>query len=92
MRNNFEHMDERIDKWWADSARHNIADKTIGPPTAIAGLEPIESFRWFDPATKEVIFWGEAFNIQELVTEVERILPKLREEANKPHWDPPAAQ
>lgn len=86
MRNHFEHMYERIERWWSQSARHNQADKIIGPRNAIVGLKPIETFRWFDPVTKDVIFWGEGFNIQTLVAEVERILPKLREEADKPHW------
>ncbi len=89
MRNHFEHMDERIDRWWAKSTRHNTADLIIGPRTMISGLEPIETFRWFDPVSKEVIFWGDGFNIQSLVSEVERILPKLQQEASKPHWNGP---
>ncbi len=40
MRNNFEHYDERLDRWWSDSPRHNIADRFVGPPDMIAGLEP----------------------------------------------------
>lgn len=89
MRNHFEHMDERIDRWWAESPTHNHADAIIGPRNTIAGLEPIETFRWFDPMTKEVIFWGEGFNVQALVSEAEGLLPKLQEEADKPHWDEP---
>src|SRR5690606_578758 len=39
MRNHFEHMDERIDRWWSKSLRHNYADKNIGPRgRAIVGL------------------------------------------------------
>jgi hypothetical protein len=39
MRNNFEHMDERIDRWWAESSRHNYADRTIGPRGDLLGRE-----------------------------------------------------
>lgn len=92
MRNHFEHMDERIDRWWTESKSHNHADSIIGPKNLIGDLEPIETFRWFDPVTKEVIFWGEGFNIQALVSEAVRILPKLQEEADKPHWDAPERQ
>lgn len=89
MRNNFEHMDERIDRWWAESKRHNIADRNIGPKDrTIVGMEPTDMFRLFDPQTAIVTFWGEEFNIQALATEAERLLPRLREEADKPHWDP----
>jgi len=87
MRNNFEHIDERIDRWWAQSKRHNHADKIIGPRGLVCGFDEIDTFRWFDPTSKEVIFWGQRFNIQTLVTEAERILPKLEAEATKPHWD-----
>jgi hypothetical protein len=86
MRNHFEHIDERIDRWWSESVHRNHADGIIGPRACIAGLEPIDTFRWIDPTTKEVMFWGEAFNLQELASEANKILPKLRTEANKPHW------
>ncbi|MBW8302145.1 MAG: hypothetical protein K0M60_21345 [Hydrogenophaga sp.] len=89
MRNNFEHMDERVDRWWKESKRHNHLAKVIGPRGAISGVDDIDIFRWFDPTTCDIIFWGSAFNIQDLVVEVEKIMPKLREEAAKPHWDQP---
>jgi hypothetical protein len=88
MRNNFEHFDERLDSWWARSARHNFADLSIGPPSMIEGLEDSELFRFFDPRTTDVTFWGQRFNIQELIDEVSRIIPALRTEAAKPHWEP----
>lgn len=89
MRNNFEHMDERIDRWWTESKRHNYVEKLVGPRNSIEGVDPTDIFRWFDPSTADVIFWGDAFNIQELVNEVQGIVPRLREEAAKPHWDQP---
>jgi hypothetical protein len=87
MRNNFEHMDERLDRWWADSKAHNHADMIIGPKNSFVGIEPTDMFRMFDPHTTDVIFWGEEFNIQALVNEAQRILPLLQAEADKPHWD-----
>jgi len=87
MRNNFEHFDERLELWWQESPRHNYADFTLGPRSGIAGLDDIDMFRFFDPRTSEVVFWSEAFNLGALVNEVQRILPKVAEEAAKPHWD-----
>ncbi|WP_157223717.1 hypothetical protein [Caulobacter sp. AP07] len=90
MRNNFEHIDERIDRWWVESKAHNLADKIIGPKDgAIVGMEPTDMFRMFDPNTTNVIFWGEEFNMRALVTEAQRIFPLLQAEANKPHWQEP---
>jgi hypothetical protein len=59
MRNNFEHFDERLDRWWKDSARHNHFDLMIGPTaTSIVGAEDIERFRMFDPSTTDMTFWA----------------------------------
>lgn len=88
MRNNFEHLDERLDRWWETSKRHNHADMNIGPKgRMIAGLDDIDMFRFFDPETTDLTFWGQEFNIQALVSEAEKILPRLEAEANKPHWN-----
>lgn len=87
MRNNFEHFDERLDKWWLKSKTHNMVDWNIGPESFIqvASTDPLDWFRAFDPVTTKLFFWGEEFNVQELIIEVQRILPKLQEEASKPH-------
>ncbi len=85
MRNNFEHFDERLEKWWRESQRHNYADFNIMPKSMVVGIDPIDWFRNFDPQTTDLYFWSQEFNIQELVTEVHKIVPKLQEETNKPH-------
>ena len=60
MRNNFEHLDERMDRWWRKSKHHNHVDKIIGPKaTTIVGADPRDIFRFFDPQTTELIFWGQ---------------------------------
>ncbi|GBQ69607.1 hypothetical protein AA103196_2259 [Ameyamaea chiangmaiensis NBRC 103196] len=86
-RNNFEHMDERIDRWWGESRRHNLCDLNITPAGFIQGFETVEWFRNFDPETTDITFFSEKFNLQEIVDEVQRIYPKLQEEAGKPHWE-----
>ncbi len=86
MRNHFEHIDERLDKWWAESRNHNIAYRNVGPPSMIAGLEPIELFQTYDPSTRTARFWGDTYDLKEIVEEVERIYPLLQTEAAKPHW------
>lgn len=85
MRNNFEHFDERLDRWWKESKRHNFSDLNIG--LIIAGIDEIDSFRNFDPKSTDLSFWGQKFNLQELINEVRSIVPKLEAEASKPHWE-----
>jgi hypothetical protein len=86
MRNHYEHFDERLDTWWKKSKNHHSVDREIGPSGSFLGFDPLDMFRWFDPTAAKLEFWGQSFDIQAVINEVRRILPKLREEANKPHW------
>ena len=88
MRNHFEHYDERLDEWWVKSPTHNIADRNIMPVGAIAGIDRLGMFRQLDPTTLNVVFWGDTFNIPEIVAEASRLLPIVVKEAAKPHWEP----
>ena len=89
MRNNHDHFDERLDRWWKESTSHNMTDHNLGPIGAIGGVDDIDRFRDYDPATTSLFFWGDEYNLRAIVSEVHRILPKLKEESEKPHWDPP---
>lgn len=84
MRNNFQHYDERVDKWWKESEGHNCRDMDLGQwdfPAAI------DNFRIYRRATGELGFWGERYDIKAIVAEVKAIMPKLQAEAFKPHWE-----
>ena len=87
MRNNFEHLDERLDEWWETSKSHNYADLNIGAISTIPIPDAIDQFRLFDPNTADVVFWGQQFNLRSLIDEVHGLLPKLRAEAMKPPWE-----
>ncbi len=86
MRNNFEHMDERLDRWYQETTQHNFADLNIGGPAGF--LDDIDQFRQFNPKTGDVVFWGQGFNLITLTREIRRILPRLREVAEKPLAEP----
>jgi hypothetical protein len=85
MRNNFEHFDERLDRWWVDSKNHNHTDFNLGKQKDFP--DEIDNFRIFDPDTTDLSFWGQRFNLKNLITEVQAVLPKLEGEAKKPHYD-----
>lgn len=89
MRNNFEHFDERLEKWWNESPNHNWVDLNTMSRGHIKDLSEnaLGWFRNFDPKTTILTFWSQDFCVQELTDEVQRILPKLEEEASKPHWE-----
>jgi len=87
MRNNFEHFDERLDKWWKESIAHNHIDLIIGPKNTIAGPQ-----RWINldiliqqPATW--YFGVKNSTLSRFWKKSKRFFPKLEAEANKPHWE-----
>src|ERR1700722_13088332 len=86
IRNHNEHFDERLDRWWRESKRRNFADIIVGPQNTIAGFDEIDRFRWYDPTKGDVLFWGDAFNLRELLTEIKRLYPLAVQESSKPHF------
>ena len=72
-RDHIAHMDERIDDWWGDSERHNIARLTVGTRNAISAFNPKEVFEYYIPAEKVFFFRGDEINIQESVNALQDI-------------------
>lgn len=87
MRDNYEHFDERLGRWWRESKNHNLADMNIAPRKDIRGLEEIERMRTFDPATGDLTMWGDDCNLNELINEIKRIRAIVTQESAKPHWE-----
>jgi hypothetical protein len=87
IRNHNEHFDERIDRWWLESKRRSFLDMIVGPRNSIAGFHEIDRFRWYDPTTADVLFWGDAFNLRELVDEIKRLYPLAVQESRKPQFE-----
>jgi hypothetical protein len=85
MRDNYEHFDERLDKWWEQSKNHNFMDMGLMARKAIQGFAEIERFRAYDPATGDLTFWGDDLSLLTLVDEIRHIYPIVTVEAEQPH-------
>jgi hypothetical protein len=85
MRNRFDHYDEALDDWWAQSTSHNHIDFGIFPLNAIRGFAEIEMFRVLDPQTMDIVFWGKRLNLLDVLLESQRILRIASTEAAKSH-------
>lgn len=84
LRNHLEHYDERLDRWYEKSNNHFYVDYGFGPrATTIRGVPDTDVFRFFDPETNEVIFWGEHYAIQPLVDAVCQLLTITQTESMK---------
>lgn len=75
VRNHFEHIDERIATWWAESPNHIFIDSNVGV-TIRADVPEERRFRHFDPATGVVSIWGKDINIREVAEEAQRLYPR----------------
>lgn len=75
LRDHLEHFDERLDHWRETSKRRNFAQDNIGRWGSIAGIEESNVMRWYDPNARRFIFRGESFDIQELVSAIDMLLP-----------------
>jgi hypothetical protein len=79
IRNDYEHYDERIDYWVINSKNHNYADKNIGPVTAIQGLDPKDSFRWFDDTKMTLYFCGREYRLNDLSDYIQKVKKAINE-------------
>ncbi|WP_345442470.1 hypothetical protein [Deinococcus caeni] len=76
MRNNLEHLDDRIDHWSVDPATMgNSVDFYLGRVGGIVvqGAPPQVFFRQYSPQDKTMRFFDQEINIQDLVIEVGRV-------------------
>jgi hypothetical protein len=89
-RNDFEHFDERLEKWLTDSPNRNMIDRNVGPKGAIAGFQDREFMRGFDQTTWSITFNGETHDS----LAVRRELMTLHATASKliaePWWNAPS--
>ncbi len=92
IRNDYEHLDERIERWWDESPNRNFIGAMIGPRGAVGGdsITEIDTLRWLDPESGDVIFWGNQLHIPAVVREAQRILSIADAESRKPHREAPS--
>jgi hypothetical protein len=82
MRNHFDHFDERLDEWWKRSEDHNYVDLRFGDVgSQIHGIPEDEMFRSFDPASGDLVFWGQRYNLPAIIDEIRKIMPLALEGA-----------
>lgn len=80
LRNDFEHFDERIEKWFGGPGSHTFVGRNIGPPDFLAmsdGREPPPKFGHFDPQTGIVEFWENSVNILEVIRAARELHQRL---------------
>ncbi|MDP9274219.1 MAG: hypothetical protein M3O99_01325 [Chloroflexota bacterium] len=74
LRNDWEHMDERLEEWWDVSAHRSIAIRNFG---RVGGLGVKDQFLCFDLATRELSFWNNVAPVAAFVAEARALVPRL---------------
>lgn len=85
LRNDFEHFDERIERWFATSEKRDFFGRSIGQRDKFLYDGDDPWFGHYDPTTGVLSFWANAANIVEIFQEAPRILPIAEREAAKHH-------
>src|SRR2546428_10069630 len=87
---NFEHFDERLDRWERESLSHSYIDRNISAPDVFGtGFSSIDWFRHFDSQTATALFWGDTFDLHALVQGAADLLPIATAEAEELPWPEP---
>jgi len=84
---NFAHVDEWIDEWFATTTSRSHVDRFIGPLAMIAGVADEDMFRVFDTTAAEVVLWGQRFPLKSLMDEITKLYPVAKAQGDKPQWD-----
>jgi hypothetical protein len=75
VRNEFEHFDEKVEKWFATSNHRNFVGRNVGSPQLSASAPQSDWFGHYDPSTSEVIVRGYSMTLAPLAEEADRIAP-----------------
>lgn len=79
MRNNYEHFDERIDRWWNRSKGETFIDLLLGEFPFTYSSEDVKVFRAYDDGMDRVLFWGTNIPLPELMDEISRLYARTVE-------------
>jgi hypothetical protein len=56
MRNNFDHFDERLERWWKETKTQTYLDLNLISKSGTHGVDEIDRFRAFDSRTTDLTF------------------------------------
>lgn len=87
LRNHFEHLDERLDRWAKTSQRKNLLFRSFGYPEAIVGLDLEDYVAYYDTSNHTVTFLGDPQPIKPLLEAIRDVYEAVTREWNA-HFSP----
>jgi hypothetical protein len=83
VRNHFEHFDERVHTWAENVSGEAFVDSSIMPLSRLEGMNPKNVARNFDQSTFSVTFFGDSFQLEQIIKEIESLYEKAKVELEK---------
>lgn len=83
LRNDFEHYDERIETWYAESKDGNYVDSGIGPTGFMPGFDSSDILRIYDTTIGAVTFKGKVYKLQPIVDELADLITTIENITNR---------
>jgi hypothetical protein len=81
-RNHFEHFDERLEEWISSSRTQGFIDSNIGGPLP-RGADTKDYLRNLDDVNYILTFWGESYQLKQILQEIKTITQIARTEADR---------
>jgi hypothetical protein len=81
LRNAFEHMDERLDRWARTSERHMLFGRNIGTPGGFVSVPPLgpnDTVGYYDRAARTVAFPGDPIPLVPMIEAVRQLAATLQ--------------
>ena len=85
-RNYFEHFDERLERWFNSSTRHNFVDLNVGPLNMIGGIDEHDFIRNLDPGKMAITFYGDEYPMIPIVDAVTQLRERVNIEVENNRW------
>lgn len=84
LRDTFEHLDERMDKWFGATKRSGFADRGIGSMEGVVNPRPEDRIRTFIPKTWTVVFCGKEFQLSPSIKAVCDLYDAVQKRISQP--------
>lgn len=84
LRNTFEHLDERMDKWHSVTKRNGFSDWNVGSMESAFIPRPEEQIRTFIPDKWIVVYCGEEFQLAPFIKEVVFLFDAVQKRIGQP--------
>jgi hypothetical protein len=83
----FEHFDQRLETWYANSEHRRFFDSYTEPLDVLAETAPGDRFRGYETEKNAILFHGQTYELGPVSRAVEELQARAEQEMQKPRFD-----